>query len=100
MGHATPPCARSVSYVERPGLMRDLLELATWEDYGLFQQIEPFLAELPERAAKLALRELELIIAELKEAGLEYQCGKAVRLQRATLRAAESLGTAADELTA
>jgi len=43
---------------------------------------------------------VELIIAELQEAGLEYQCGKAVRLQRATLRAAESIGAAGDESSA
>ena len=78
-------------YVERPGLMRDLLELAVWEDYGLFRQIEPFLGQLPERVANHALRELELIIDELREAGLDYQCDKAVRLQRATLRAAAPL---------
>ncbi len=32
-----------LGYVERPGILRDLLELATWEDYGLFLHIDAFL---------------------------------------------------------
>jgi hypothetical protein len=42
------------TYVDRPGILRDLLELATWEDYGLFHHIEVFLKWLPERATDLA----------------------------------------------
>ncbi len=31
-------------YLDRPGILRDLLELATWEDYGLFHHLDVFLA--------------------------------------------------------
>ena len=35
-----------LGHVERPGILRDLLELATWEDYGLFLHIDAFLGAL------------------------------------------------------
>ena len=80
-----------IAYLERRGILRDLLELATWEDYGLFHHIEPFLAKLPERAADLAARELAGIIAELRGAELEYQRSKARRLRGTVLRSADCL---------
>lgn len=82
---------RLLPYIRRPGMLRDLLELATWEDYGLFHHIETFLGGLAESAADLAVRELARIIGELHGADLEYQRGKARRLRRAALGAAERL---------
>lgn len=38
------------AYLDRPGIVRELLELATWEDYGLFRHLDDFLHRLPERA--------------------------------------------------
>jgi hypothetical protein len=73
------------NYLDRPGILRDLLELATWEDYGLFHHIEAFLKRLPERAADLAVRELAQVITELRAAGLDYQVSKAQRLRRLVL---------------
>jgi hypothetical protein len=52
------------AYVDRPGVLRDILELAIWEDYGLFCEVEPFLRSLPEPHADLALRDLARLIAE------------------------------------
>ena len=75
-------------YVERPGILRDLLELATWEDYGLFHHVYDFLSHLPEAVADLAVSELAQIIGELREAGLEYQLGKARRLRELVLESA------------
>ena len=76
-------------YLGRPGMLRDLLELATWEDYGLFHHIDIFLAWLPEAAADIAVRELARIIGELRAAGLGYQLSKAQRLRRLVLASAE-----------
>ncbi|HEX2688121.1 MAG TPA: hypothetical protein VHN14_15940 [Kofleriaceae bacterium] len=77
------------NYLDRPGILRDLLELATWEDYGLFHHIEAFLKRLPERAADLAVRELARVITELRAAGLDYQVSKAQRLRRLVLASAD-----------
>lgn len=78
-----------VDYTERPGILRDLLELATWEDYGLFHHIDVFLEWLPESAADVAVRELAQIIGELRAAGLDYQVSKAQQLRRLVLASAE-----------
>lgn len=78
-----------VSYVDRPGVLRDLLELATWEDHGLFHHIEVFLKWLPEPAADLAVRELARLIAELRAANLGYQVSKAQRLRQLVLMSAD-----------
>jgi len=75
-------------YVERRGILRDLLELATWEDYGLFQHLYPFIGQLPEAVADLVVSELAQIIGKLREAGLEYQLGKARRLRKRVLESA------------
>jgi len=80
-----------LGHVERPGILRDLLELATWEDYGLFLHIDAFLGALPEAAADLAMRELARIIAELRGADLAYQGKKARRLRGLVLASAAVL---------
>ena len=76
--------------IERSVLLRDLLELVVWEDYGLFQEIEPFLCTLPEPAADRAVRELAQLIAELRAAGLGRQLTKATGLRRAAIAAADA----------
>lgn len=75
-------------YVELPGILRDLLELSTWEDYGLFHHIDAFLSQLSEAAADVAIRELARIIGELRAAGLHYQLGRARRLRALVLKSA------------
>ena len=59
------------------------------EDYGLFVGIEKFLAALPEPHADVAVRVLAPIIAELRLERLTYPLGKALRLRRALLAAAD-----------
>jgi len=81
---------------ERPGLLRDLLELSIWEDYGLFYEMDPFLRTLTEPQADLALRELANIIAELRVSNLDYQLGKARRLRRAAVASAEAFSDAGE----
>lgn len=83
-------------YLARPGILVDLLELAIWEDYGLFHHLDAFLRRLPEPAADLAMRELARIIAELRCTELEYQQEKARRLRRLVLESAAALGSEAD----
>ncbi len=84
-------------YLGRPGILVDLLELAIWEDYGLFRQLDAFVGQLPEPAADLAVRELARIIAELRVAELEYQQEEARRLRRLVLESAAALGPDANE---
>ncbi|MEO6773226.1 MAG: hypothetical protein ABI467_09405 [Kofleriaceae bacterium] len=83
-------------YVDRPGILRDLLELATWEDYGLFHHLDVFLEWLPEPVADGAVRELARIIGELRAAGLDHQVSKAQRLRRLVLASADKVVTTAD----
>jgi hypothetical protein len=71
------------------GVMRDLLELAIWEDYGLFVGIEGFLAALPELHADVAVRELASIIAELRRERLTYRLRNALALRRVLLAAVD-----------
>jgi len=73
------------------GVMRDLLELVIWEDYGLFVGIEKFLAALPESHADVAVRVLAPIIAELRREQLTYPLGKALRLRRTLLVAVDAV---------
>jgi hypothetical protein len=75
-------------YVDRLGILRDLLELSTWEDYGLFHHVHAFLGQLSETAADVAIRELARSIGELREAGLDYQLGRARRLRALVLKSA------------
>jgi hypothetical protein len=86
-------------YLERPGILRDLLELATWEDYGLFHHLDSFLSQLPEPAADLAVRELARIISEVRGAALEYQRAKAKQLRGIVLRSAALLAADWEEVT-
>ncbi len=78
------------AHEEKAGLLRDLLELVVWEDYGLFHEVERFLGSLPEYQADLALSELAQIIAELRSAGLDDQVSKARVLRRAIVGASEA----------
>jgi hypothetical protein len=71
------------------GVRRDLLELAIWEDYGLFAGVDEFLAGLPEEHADAALRDLASIITELRRERLEYQLGKAIALRRRVMASAD-----------
>jgi hypothetical protein len=65
-----------------PVLLRDLLELVVWEDYGLFAGIDDFLAALVGPQADAAARELAEITSELEAAGLDHQTRQARRLHR------------------
>ncbi len=68
-------------HCEVPGLLRDLLELSVWEDYGLFCEVEKFCLELPNKLAHAATRELDDVIVELGRFELDYQLGKARALR-------------------
>jgi hypothetical protein len=67
-----------------------LLELATWEDYGLGQAVHPFLQALEEPLADRALALLASIIRELREHELEHALGKARALRAAILASAQA----------
>lgn len=67
------------------GILRDLIELAVWEDYGLLRGVGGFFGTLPEEHANLAVRELAAILPELRRERLEYQLARAVMLRRAVL---------------
>jgi hypothetical protein len=67
------------------GILRDLLELAVWEDYGLLKGIDHFLGALNEEHANTALRELASMISELGRERLDVQRARAVALRRAVL---------------
>lgn len=84
-------------YLARPDIIRDLLELVVWEDYGLFNEVEPFLCGLSELHADLAVRDLAKIIAELRSAALDHQLEKALRLRRVLVAAAERFGDTSSE---
>jgi hypothetical protein len=79
--------------IGRPVLLPDLLELVVWEDFGLFQEIEPFLRTLPEPAADRALRELARVISELRAAGLGHQHARAIGLRVAIVAAADTFAS-------
>jgi len=68
-----------------------------WEDYGLFNEVEPFLCGLSELHADLAVRHLAKIIAELRSAALDHQLEKALRLRRVLIAAAERFGDTSSE---
>jgi hypothetical protein len=77
-------------HCEIPGLLCDLLELAVWEDYGLFCEIEEFLRTLPNVHAVTAKQDLDEIMSELGRAELDYQLGKARALHDVLADAAGS----------
>lgn len=84
-------------HVEKQGLLRDLLELVVWEAYGLFHEVEGFLASLSEGPADLALGVLAQIIAELRGAeGLDHQLERARAMRRAVVAAAKGFPESAD----
>jgi hypothetical protein len=83
----------------RDGLLRDLLELAIWEDYGLLSRVDAFLRGLEEEHANIALRELAAIIAELRRERLDYQLARAVALRQAVLAPWASVGVDVHYLT-
>lgn len=81
---------------ERAALLTDLVEFATWEDYGLTVGVEDFLAGLSESDADAALRALTRLISTLKTERLDYSLARARSLRAAVLRAA-SAGDDSDE---
>jgi hypothetical protein len=64
-------------------LLRDLLELAVWEAYGLTEATDSFLAGLSADRADVAMSELAQIIDELRRYELEFQLQRARRLREA-----------------
>ena len=70
-------------------MIRDFLELAIWQEYGLFVEIEGFRAALPEPHANVAVREIAPIIAELRRERLTYPLRKALALRRVLLAAVD-----------
>jgi hypothetical protein len=77
-----------LSDADHPGLLRDLVELVVWEDYGLFAGIPGFFRRLAEPTADSVMRELGRTVCELRAAGLRYQLVKAQRLRRELIAAA------------
>jgi len=71
-------------------VLRDLLELTIWEDYGLVRDVEGFLRGLPEHHGDFAIRHLARIIAELRAADLGSQLTKAVELRAVVLASADA----------
>jgi hypothetical protein len=53
--------------------LRDLLEFATWEDYGLMDRMEAFFSSLTPAHARLAESILREIMDELRRHRLDYQ---------------------------
>jgi hypothetical protein len=66
-------------------LLRDLLELAVWEAYGLTEATDSFLPKLSEDRADVAVSELARIITELRTHELEYQLRRARELRELVL---------------
>lgn len=81
-------------------LLRDLLELAVWEAYGLTEAAEPFLSTLSEDHADVAMCELARIIAELRTHELEYALATARRLRALVLSSSRERNDAAVDLDA
>lgn len=70
-------------YVDREGMLRDLVEVVVWEDYGLFHEAEGFLCELAASQAATVRAELTRLLGELVGADLDYHAEKARKLLRA-----------------
>ncbi len=68
-------------FLDHGEILRDLLEVCIWEDYGLFTALKPFVLQLRAEHAHRARRELDLIIGELEAEGLDYQRSKALALR-------------------
>ena len=65
------------------GLIRDFLELAVWEDYGLMDDTPQFLKRLPVEHAEPAYAAVVDIIAELEREEVAYHANKARELAAA-----------------
>ncbi len=70
-------------YVDREGMLRDLVEVVVWEGYGLFHEADGFLCELAAPQAATVRAELTRLLGELVEADLDYHADKARKLLRA-----------------
>ncbi len=64
-------------------LLCDLVEFTIWEDYGLSDGVESFLAALRGDKAAAAKVVVKSVLAELEGFGLDYQAGKARKLSSA-----------------
>lgn len=65
------------------GLLRDLIELAIWEDYGLIEGVDQFLRGLPVEHGEPAYAALVDVAAELEREGLRNQLRAARELAKA-----------------
>ncbi|MFO0618504.1 MAG: hypothetical protein U0414_38280 [Polyangiaceae bacterium] len=70
-------------YAGQPGILRDLLEFATWESHGLFTRVESFLSAQPRAVRDVTDAQLAALAAELDADGLIYPHEKARRLRAA-----------------
>lgn len=100
--------ARAYSEIERrylelletectDAVLRDLLELFVWEDFGLSEAIEPFLRTLREDRADVAARELARITTELRAHELDDQLARARRARAAVLASRPAFDGRLDE---
>ena len=80
----------AMDFLEEPVVLRDVIELAIWEGYGLVRNVETFLTNLPEHHADAAMRHLSRVIAELRREGLQFELERATRLRRAVLASLDS----------
>lgn len=87
----------AVDFLDRPVVIEDLLDLATWEGYGLVRRVEKFLATLPERHADAAMKHLARVIAELRKEELEWHLDRATRFRSAVLGSITALPNATGE---
>lgn len=87
----------AIDFLDRPFVLEDLLDLATWEGYGLVRRVETFLSTLPERHADAAMKHLARVIAELREEELEWHVDRAKRLRSAVLGSLGALPDAAGD---
>lgn len=78
-------------------MLRDLLELFVWEDFGLSEAIEPFLRTLREDRADVAARKLARIIPELRAHELDDQLSRARRERTPVLASTPDLDETLDE---
>ena len=79
------------AFPERKALLRDLVEFAVWEGYGLTTRVDDFLSQLSEDDADVALAALAALIRELKAERFGYQLAAARALRARLLGAADAL---------
>ncbi|MEY4508588.1 MAG: hypothetical protein RLZZ450_710 [Pseudomonadota bacterium] len=75
--------------LQTPRMLRDLLELVVWEDYGLFAEGGQFVGALTEDKADLVVIELARMLSELRAAGLDYQAARVRALRKRVLASVE-----------